>query len=343
LLFLIIRITLRWSNNSLEVVDNKEECSIMQSIKNSSKLKRLAHNGKTWRALTFAVAALLGAVQASENAWAQNYTVANQATCNQVKLLGGTTATWSGSTCTIPAGKTLNLSDSLTIAPQATLKVEGTINVAGAITNHGKIILPLDPKGRITVTSGGNLVNKFGAKILSNGVIAVNSGATLTNAGYLHNMFASTFTVNGTLKSDNSVLSLSVSNNYNFTGTLEVTGTAYNDITLNGVVLVRIAATKNANNTYQLTVCDYDKNIDGTPDVTSTKIGPGERSTVCTTKTPAILASAAPVVMLIQNINVVTTNTTTSSTTVISSSTTQNKNSRSESLYSVDRHLGGTG
>lgn len=315
----------------------------MQSIKNSSKLARLAHYGKNWRALTFAVAALLSAGQASENAWAQSYAVANQASCNQIQLLGGATATWSGSTCTIPAGKTLNLSGSLTIAPQGTLKVEGTINVAGAIINWGKIILPLDPKGQISVNSGGSLVNKFGAKIFSNGVIVIKTGATLINGGFLHNRFASTFTVNGTFKGDNGILSLSVSNTYNFTGTLELAGTNYHDITLNGVVLVRIAATKNPNNTYQLTVCDYDKNGDGTPDVSSTRIGPGERSIPCTTKTPAILASASPIVMLVQDITVVVTNTTTSSTTVISSSTTQNKNSRSSSLSADDRHLGGTG
>jgi len=318
----------------------------MQSIKNSSKLARLAHYGKTWRALTFAVAALLSAGQASENAWAQSYTVANQASCNMIQLLGGTKATWSGSTCTIPAGKTLNLSGTLTIAPQGTLKVEGTINVAGAIMNWGKIILPLNPKGQIFVNSGSSLVNKFGAKIFSNGVIVIKSGATLINGGFLHNQFASTFTVNGTLKSDNGVLSLSVSNTYNFTGTLEVTGTTYNDITLNGVVLVRIAATKNANNTYQLTVCDYDKNGDGTPDVSSTKIGPGERSTACTTKTPAILASLAAMVILVDDsipTTVAVEDTVTNSTSVISSSVTQNKNSRSSSTSGTDRYLGGTG
>jgi hypothetical protein len=299
--------------------------------------------------LTFAVAALLGGIQASENASAQSYTVANQASCKMIQLLGGTFATWSGSTCIIPAGKTLNLSGSLLIAPQGTLKVEGTINVTGVITNWGKIILPLTPKGQISVNSGGSLVNKSAAKIFSNGVIVIKSGATLVNGGFLHNMFASTFTVNGTLKSDNSVLSLSLSNTYNFTGTLEVTGTAYHDITLNGVVLVRVAATKNANNTYQLVVCDYDKNRDGASDHSSIRIGAGQASSVCTANKPSIVASVADVarVILVQDdgppATVAVENTQTSSTYVISSSTTQNKNSRSSSTSATDRYLGGTG
>jgi hypothetical protein len=348
LLSSIIQIRLSRSNNSLKVVDNKEECSIMRNIENSSNLARPARCARTWPAMTFVLAAILGVLAGSNSVSAQSFSVADQTSCKAIPLAGGT-ATWSGSTCTIPAGATLNLSGTLTVAPQATLKVSGTINSSGTILNFGKIVLSHAPKGRIVVNSGGSLVNKFAAKIISNGVIAIKTGATLVNSGFLHNQFASTLTVGGTLKGDNGVMSLSVSNTYSFTGTLELNGTNYHDITLNGVVLVRIAAKKLDNNMYNLVVCDYDKNIDGVPDHSSIKIGSGQASSVCTANKPAIVASVADVarVILVQDddppLTVASTNTNTGGTTTISSSTTSNKNARSATLSGQDRYLGGTG
>jgi hypothetical protein len=308
----------------------------------------LSRFANCWRNATFlTILGVIAVAPAESPASAATYSVVDQAGCSALQLAGGTSK-WTAARCTIPHGATLTLStgDTLTVPSNITLKVAGTIEGSGSIANFGRILLPLHPKGRISVSSGGSLVNKRGGRILSNGEISVDSGATLINSGFLHNQFASTFTVNGTLTVDGGVMSLSVSNNYNFNGTLEIEGTAYHDITLNGVVLVRIAATKIGDNQYQLTVCDYDKNIDGTADSASNRIGPGEANSACTSSKPATVASlaATPRIVLIQNdTTVASTNTQVTGTATISNSTTAYKNSRSAAQGTHDRYLGGTG